>query len=594
MSRWRALAARSGAAALSLVLLASLVLPAAAQGDAEVTVGSQDVFFSRNKQNEPAVAVNPINPSLVAAGANDNIDLELCNAGTPTTCPFTPGVGVSGVQFSTDGGASWTQPTYRGWTARHCLGAADPAVTDDPCQPAVGPIGTLPRYYESQLVSNGDPALAWGPRPGPGGFAWANGARLYYANIATPFPDQNREEFFKGQGAIAVSRTDDVAGAVAGNNNAWMPPVIATKQSSALFSDKEAIWADNAASSRFFGNVYVCNAAFRSMGGAPEPVVLSRSTDGGATWSTRQISQAANTGSGAGRSGGRQGCAVRTDSRGVLYVFWNGGQNRQDVQYLARSFDGGVRFERPRPVANVEPCGLFDPVQGRYTFDGIAGARTNSYPSADIANGAPTGADATDAVVLMWCDGPTPSSTATGPNEQALVQVSRDGGATWSAPVNAAPATDRPDFPAVAVSPDGRDVYATYMNFLQPWQTRADTPPRLMEGVVRHADMSAAGVLGAFADLHRGPRGDARGSSANGLTAEFLGDYNYVSATRAGAVAVWNDVREAADCPAIDAYRQSLADPAADLPPPRPNTDCPATFGNSDIWGAALADPTAP
>src|SRR5216683_2359454 len=572
------------AAALVVVplVLASVGVAAAAQqgGDTRVSVGSPATTFSQNKQNEPAVAIDANDPSVVVAGANDEIDMEACNAGDPTTCPFTHGVGVSGVYFSFNGGHSWTQPTYTGWSARDCLG---PAV----CQAHVGPIGTLPHYFENGLVADGDPGLAFGPRPGADGtFSWANGSRLYYSSLTSNFSTINRDETLKGFEGIAVSRTDNLPAAAAGNATAWMNPVVISKQSNTTFSDKEQVWADNAQTSAFFGSVYVCWASFRSNShghASPTPLMIGRSTDGGSTWTPEQVGPATNN----GINTQPDGCTVRTDSLGNVYVFGVGNRNGVTFEMMYKSTDGGVHFTGPTLVSAAVDPGVVDPVIGRPVMDGIAGARNDLAfaPSADIANGAPTGADATNQIVLTWSDG------APGLNhEQLLLMTSTDGGASFAGPA-AVPLTlgDRPYYTAPAISPNGTDVYITYNAFTTPY--RGDTTSsRGLVGTILHADVTG-GTVGAFSTLARGVVGDPRASSQNNLTAEFLGDYVYTAATRAGAVGVWNDVRNAADCPALDAWRRSLRT-GTPVPRPAPQADCPATFGNSDIFGAAGSEPT--
>ena len=53
--------------------------PAAASADTLVSVGSNPAPFPQNKQNEPTVAVDPINSSIVIGGSNDEIDEPNCD-----------------------------------------------------------------------------------------------------------------------------------------------------------------------------------------------------------------------------------------------------------------------------------------------------------------------------------------------------------------------------------------------------------------------------------------------------------------------------------------------------------------------------------
>ena len=165
---------------------------------------------------------------------------------------------------------------------------------------------------------------------------------------------------------------------------------------------------------------------------------------------------------------------------------------------------------------------------------------------------------------------------------------STDGGVTWSTPRAIEGATDRGYYAAPAISPDGTKVYVVYNAFLTPYQPTTTTP-RSLVGVFMLATAAGTAATGPFTEAHRGTSGDPRASSQNNLVAEFLGDYVYAAATNTYGVGVWNDTREAADCPAIDAWRQDIATGGTTVPRPAPQQNCPATFGNSDIFSYTTA-----
>jgi hypothetical protein len=576
----------------SLAAALTVVPSASAATSALVSVGSPSGAHPQNAANEPALAVDPVHPNILAAGANDLVDMQPCSEQASTTAgacsfplgTFNLGVGVTGDYFSFDSGHTWVQPTYQGLTAADC----DP--TSEPCNPHPGPIHTVPNFYENGLRSRGDPGVAFGPVPGPSGFSWANGERVYFSSLATSLTDgviAKGPETQNSTFAVTVSHLDNPSASRVQVQSNWSKPYFAaTHVAASAGLDKEQIWADNAASSRFFGNVYVCYVDFHSFsqGNAfPLVPVVATSTDGGTTWKDRQVAPPLVN----SQHGALDGCTVRTDSHGVVYVFFThfAGVGLQGAHTLIKSFDGGQTWRQPRDVLPMtDPCFFVDPVSGRCVEDGIAGARSDlaAMPSVDIANGAPTGADATDEIIDAWTDGGLGQN-----HETTMMSYSLDHGQTWRTPSAISLSVDRSAYSAPAIAPDGSAAYVVYMAFTQPFQT-STANARPEHGVLLSSPLVGGAPTGWTA-TYVGPTGDARGTSQGRiLYNEFLGDYVYAVATRTYGAGVWTDTRHATDCPAMDAWRQaSFTAGHRVFPAPWPLADCSQSFGNNDIFSAS-------
>ncbi len=504
--------------------------------------------FPQNKQNEPALALDPRTGALIA-GAGDEIDEPLCRTTSSGTgsCPFAPNVGISGVYFSKNGGVSWTQPSF-----------TESAKGVGSCQGRT--IHTLPGYCEQNLESFADSELAVGPAMATGGtFSGAHGSVTYYGNLAFAATGL-------GVPAMAVSRSGD-------DGASWKAPVIVSSSSDnpVDFNDKDYIWADANSKSPFFGNVYASWTLFIGNGKfgksntfSPEPIVFARSTDGGETWShIIRLSQSANNGA----VGGRQGSLIRTGPDGTVYVFWEGAINHHSEQLVAVSHDGGDTFGGPMPVASVND--IPSPLGG-------SSFRDNSFPSADVNQ-------QTGALYVVWAN-------EEGAPPTALIKFteSDDGGLTWSTPLTKGGAAGAFNafFPSVAASPDGTHVFVAWP--AQTWKANG-TPPaaHLVSQIAAFQVRTNASWGGAH--LLSTASGDPDGSSTNSLRAQFLGDYATAVASNSTGWFVWTDTRNETACAAVDAFRAGTGSK------PNPDTDnvCPPSasgqlFGNSDIFVGAV------
>ncbi|MFO0653215.1 MAG: sialidase family protein [Polyangiales bacterium] len=517
---------------------------------------NESALFPTNKQNEPTIAVNPVAPSRLIAGANDEQRQPPCGPGpvrgasaAPSDCSFFPNVGSSGIYTSSDGGRTWTN---RG-------------LLDDQASWRGLPIG-------ARLVSDGDPVIVYGPRPdGRGGFSFARGARAYYVTLASYYANAGSYPADKAPEYLAVSYSDD-------DGATWSAPVLATtKDNPNDFNDKESAWVDADPASPYFGRLYVTWTEFRSAGNGNAPIDAVYSRDGGATFSApNQLTPAQNNAS----RGGRQGSVVRTGHDGSVYAVWEEG----DTQAIAISRDGGVRWSRPATIGAV--VDLDDPIPG-------ANFRMDSFPSLAVDRRSNDGP-----LYVAW-------ATRTAAGGRVVVARSNDRGATWSAPQTVSTAAEGYAFyQSLDVAPNGR-VDVAYQALVARDTTRFG-----LGNASIHAWYTRSTAAGWSMPVRvSGAPSDPAVSAQNNLGRQFWGDYNTLVSRDDRAWFITTDGRRGAGCAAVDAYqvavygtgvlrgdmadriaRRTGSDPYANEPAtkPAPQLQCPAHFGDTDAVVAVI------
>jgi hypothetical protein len=353
-----------------------------------------------NAEEEPQVSVNPANPANIIGTFQQD---RWSNGGAHGL--------VAG--FSFDGGASWGETTLPfsicapnavldPFTGAPFDRASDPWVSIGPDGTAYS-VGLLATNTPVAGAGNNDTAVA-AVTSTNGGKTWGN-ARLIKS-------DQGTSPFF---------------------------------EFTQFFNDKESVTANPVRA----GTAYVVWDRTVSPSGSPDanlkarafkgPAWFSKTTDGGASWSTaRPIFDP-------GQNRQTIGNEVVVDPRtGALYDFFDlfttsGPKPLGDHVGVIKSTDGGATWSGVTMVANEQDVADVDPNTGQFLRTG------EGLPSAAID-------PATGQLYVTWTD----ARFTGGAFNQVVISTSTDGGASWSAPAVVSTSTTRPSFtPTVAVNSAG-------------------------------------------------------------------------------------------------------------------------------------------
>lgn len=505
---------RASAAIIASVLVLLLVSTALAGHvttgvDVKVTNDNNNVdggtpnpsFDAQNRQsNETSTAISPANPDIIAAGGNDYRMVTV-----------TGDVWL-GVYVSSDGGATWFNTMVPGFPSdTSAAGLASPLLN---------------------LDGSGDPVVRF-DRAG----------NLYVAGIAF---NRNFDQADRPVDTVVyVARYDytlGTPGGVSTSTSAANPPnftyagttivdrgavgfaVPGVAGFAGTFTDKDWMEVDtNApADSLCAGNVYVAHTNFHASFGS-SPIMFSRSSDGGATFSHPKV---VSTG-GPGGTPYNQGVDIAVGPDGTIYVAYTafrGGGNAFNGIAIVKSTDCGRKWSQPVQVGSIA--------------DGQAPGVAFRTPTFAFVS-----ADDTDPNIVYV------AYQSLSGDYDIYVQRSTDGGLTWGAPVqaNEDPGNRHQIFPTMDVSNGALHLaWYDFRNSVTPDNEALD---------MYYASSNTTGV--AYPAFSHNVRVSDVSHNGNcllfgGGTSAFHGDYNELDARWDGANHIvymtWADNRDVSPC----------------------------------------------
>jgi hypothetical protein len=457
----------------------------ALSGDiSDAIVGDTEFFFSDGVTH----CYNPQNESNIVVNPTDSDNL--------VTSANEYRIDGHAVYVSTDGGESWTNVALPGWTS------------------STGGKGIF-----SMMSSCGDPVLAFGPD-----------GTLYYSGI---FCTNSPIATVSG---IAVAKSYD-------GGAHWTYPVKVTYNNAwTIFNDKP--WTTVGPD----GAVYVTWTRFKVAKNAyfESPIVVSKSTDGGNTWSDWvMVSDRSHP--------FNQGSVPVVAPDGTLYVAYEGSTPSTDFNgdaiILARSTDGGSTFTNTELARAYDDsnCYPHNVAQGRQTLSGEE-FRINSFPSfaIDPSNGH---------MAIVWADDEANASCGyekggsfVGPTSNQVKLITSTDGTTWSSPTVITTGAADKVYPSVGAN-DGRISVGYYTRAYSP--TSDDCRAATLDTVTMDITYFGGPVCLDYAQL----ASDDSFASENRLTTDssnpylefagsFIGDYTGGVVDGDGNAAhVWTDDR---------------------------------------------------